>query len=575
MKKYLKIVILNLPVYKILPLIIFANRNQKNHSFILCVIPSRSSITMVLPHVRKKQRGPGVAHFMIGILVGFLLTMGTVIKVRNDTLQESRTPLVGDQLDVVPEVRQGENESDQPVGEEHQPEEEKLPEDDNPADTDESKSTEGDEKPEKENKPEAEEERPETDEEKSEEEEKPEAEEEKAEEEEEKAEEEEKPAKKNEEEKAEEVKPVEEDEEKKTDKKETVEDDQKKGEEPAEGNEGDRPLEQREGKPTEEEKAKISEDDNNDENYEKEFSPLGSVADPNKSGILVVYSGPLYFEDESDSEMTQLYRANLEYFLNHGVDCEVQDTVIVVGLPVYHKYKNQIQEMDSKCQETNHRVKMVYRPPECADMGSWSTVLHGNFVDFDQFDFFIFLTASMSGPFEKRPDDKPWTEMFTSRVTETTKLVGLSHVCDKDSTHVQEQALCLDKAAFNLFRESNIVMDCAQSRRQHIHNEANIQQWRQSIDEKGREYNGALNQLVLNHGYALTSILREPVEPITKENRDNCVAEDMWTVSNLKEAFGGEVPTWRETILWRSSRYLPKDIAQTIGYKGKINWTWE
>ena len=306
------------------------------------------------------------------------------------------------------------------------------------------------------------------------------------------------------------------------------------------------------------------------------FTPLESIRDPNKPGILVIYSGPLLVEDPGDPNMNSLLLANFDWFLRNGIDCQNQDTVIIVGQPVFDKYKDQINQMDDKCKETNHRIKLEYRHPECLHLGSMSLVLHEGFIKFDDFDFFIFVTSSMTGPVDKLIDGKPWTEKFTSRITDKVKLVGLSHLCDDRSSHVLESAFCLDKDGMALLRGSEVILDCEKSWRENINVKAKVDEWQASLEQKGKIFQVAMSKLILERAdFAFSSVLREPSEPITRDNRQQCVAPDLWTISKLKEAYGGNMPTWSDVIFFKTIRYLPPDIAEKIGFHGNATWIWE
>jgi hypothetical protein len=313
---------------------------------------------------------------------------------------------------------------------------------------------------------------------------------------------------------------------------------------------------------------------------EEVISPLESIKDPDKPGKLVIYSGPLYVTDDADPDLTELYISNFEWYLDHGIDCEDHDTVIVVGRPVVGKYKDRVAEIADKCKkETNHRVKMVTRHTECFHMGSLSLVLHGGFVNFDHYDFFFFITSALSGPAHKRPrgPDKPWTEMFTTRMTGPIRIVGLSHVCEGEDTHVQESAFCLDKTGFEILRHSEIVLDCEQALRDNADlSPQQIKKWQKSVEEKSRLFPINMSRTILNQAdYAFTTLLRQPVKPIDKVNRMTCDAPDMWTVSKLKETFRGNIPSWMDVIWFKTTRYLPKEISKLIGFKGNNSWKWE
>ena len=309
---------------------------------------------------------------------------------------------------------------------------------------------------------------------------------------------------------------------------------------------------------------------NRERKGDREISSFGSMGNSTKPGILVIFSGPLYLSDPKNPDLNQLYLTNLEWFLKHGIDCRNHDTIIVVGESVFPSYNDYIEVMDATCQFTNHRIKLVHRSPECDHMGSMSLIAHGDFIESSHFSSFIFITSQMSGPHSKQmADGTPWMTSFTSRLGGTVRAVGLSHVCDGMRTHFQENVYAVDRLGFDILRRT--IVDCEATVQQTDHADPN---WRTRLASDARHFPIAMSQAIMNTAdYTLTSILREPVTPIDKTSRLECVADDLWTVSNLNKTFG-KLPNWQDVMFYKTSRYLPEDIATTIGFKGNITWKW-
>ena len=95
--------------------------------------------------------------------------------------------------------------------------------------------------------------------------------------------------------------------------------------------------------------------------------------------------------------MTELYVRNFEYFLRHGVDCDAQDTVIVVGREYHAAYLPWVTRLNRECGRgrgggggttggtgggighNNGAVVLVSRRSVCYDMEAAHLVLGGGY----------------------------------------------------------------------------------------------------------------------------------------------------------------------------------------------------
>lgn len=113
--------------------------------------------------------------------------------------------------------------------------------------------------------------------------------------------------------------------------------------------------------------------------------------------ILVVYSGPTDVLDPAipirkyniPDKKTELYRVNFEYFLEHGVQCKTQDTVLVVTQVVADVYRSRVEELHRQCQEHGHSVILALRNNTCLDLETVRVALYDGYVDVPSYDYFV------------------------------------------------------------------------------------------------------------------------------------------------------------------------------------------
>jgi hypothetical protein len=274
--------------------------------------------------------------------------------------------------------------------------------------------------------------------------------------------------------------------------------------------------------------------------------------------ILVAYSGPTSLNRAE--KKNELYFRNFDFFLKHGVDCRYQDTVIALTESVKQLYHEQLLQMDQHCQASGgHRVYTLIRDKECHDLATVYTLFYNSTIQTDTYDFFVYINCGMSGP---SPNYSPsWVMPFINPLTETVKMSGLSVNCHhKQSPHVQSMAFALDRVGLKEVLRSDSIFDCRQRfpRKQNRFNKIVAQ------------YEKGMSKAILQAGYGLASIIWPGI--VFWENRTNCTLVDEWVETNLKLSFGGRLPHLNETIFFKSSRLLPKEIAELIDYPGEPSW---
>lgn len=290
-----------------------------------------------------------------------------------------------------------------------------------------------------------------------------------------------------------------------------------------------------------------------------------TVVAPPLPKILVVYSGPSTFT-EGNMDKNELYIRNFEFFLRHGIDCKLQDTILVLGEQVAPVYRERLERMDSACRkEHSHRITIVERENVCYDMESVRLVMHGNITDILSYDYFIYVNCGLTGPMmPKNETTIPWTSKFIEKMVGNVTMVGISHMCSGATTHIQSMIYCLDKRSMKLIQESNCVFDCR------IWNGLNLTSL-ESLQRIIDDYERCMGRLILNHGYAITSLTRPRI--ITKENRKNCTDRDLWITSRLNAKYN-KIPSLDEVMFFKTSRILTKETAEIINFTGRIWWNW-
>ena len=281
--------------------------------------------------------------------------------------------------------------------------------------------------------------------------------------------------------------------------------------------------------------------------------------------ILVVYSGPSTMT-EGNMDKNELYMRNFEFFLRHGIDCKLQDTILVLGKQVAPKYKDRIEKMDFACRnEHSHSITILERENVCYDMESVRLVMHGNVTDILAYDYFIYLNCGLTGPMmPKNETTIPWTSKFIDKMVGNVTMVGISHLCSGVTTHVQSMIYCLDKRSMKLIKESNCVFDCR------IWNGLNLTS-QESLNRIINQYERGMGRLILNRGYAITSLTRS--KKITKENRNDCTDRDLWMTARLNAEYN-KIPSLDEVMFFKTSRILTKETAEIINFTGRIWWNW-
>ena len=284
-----------------------------------------------------------------------------------------------------------------------------------------------------------------------------------------------------------------------------------------------------------------------------------------QSKILVVYSGPTSMDrTQAGKNKQELYHRNMVYFMKHGVDCRHQDTVIVVTREVLPHYSKEIQAMNMEdCLPYNHSVQLLIREPDCFDLETLRTVVFNSTINLMSYDFFVYVNCGMSGPFRHDNHERgPWTDPLLSLLSNKVRMSGLTMNCPRhpNRQHVQSFVYAVDNVGLQIILNARAIFDCRQ-----LQIKSNVQRYAQII----QLYEIGMSQAIFKAGYGIASLL--PLTVLLPENRTMCTIFDMWSRGGLEERFG-HVLTSNETLFFKSSRFLPKELAKLIEYPGDPHW---
>lgn len=147
---------------------------------------------------------------------------------------------------------------------------------------------------------------------------------------------------------------------------------------------------------------------------------------------------------------TPINRANLKFFCDHGLDEHVVTVLVCNGCTVPEFVPN--------------FLRVLERPNTGFD---FEAHFHGlaQVDDLNAFDYFLFLNASVRGPYLPRWFDRSsgfphWSHCFTQFLSVTVKLVGttLNHRYRTDVVpHVQSMVWCTDRQGLDILRDHHIL----------------------------------------------------------------------------------------------------------------------
>eukprot|EP00891_Asterochloris_glomerata_P004976 jgi/Astpho2/4976/fgenesh1_pg.00070_%23_29_t len=155
------------------------------------------------------------------------------------------------------------------------------------------------------------------------------------------------------------------------------------------------------------------------------------------------------------------YMENLSYFLWEGIQ-EADGCEYIIVL----QQGSDLHQLESRPPlPTNARY--MEHPNSCFDIGTVGWVLNHEDVVVSQYQYFVWLNSSVRGPFLPAylRGKMHWTAAFTSRITDSVKLVGSTINCGRayemaPTPHVQTYVVATDQVGLKVLRDKGTVFKC-------------------------------------------------------------------------------------------------------------------
>ncbi|KUJ08493.1 uncharacterized protein LY89DRAFT_599526, partial [Mollisia scopiformis] len=143
---------------------------------------------------------------------------------------------------------------------------------------------------------------------------------------------------------------------------------------------------------------------------------------------LILYS---YFESENA-------RANFRYYLDHALH-DAADFLFLINGPTDAE----------KMLPNKGNIRFIKRPNDCYDLGGFAEMLLTNDL-YKNYQRFIMMNASVRGPFFPIWSTDCWSDVYLNRLTNHTKLIGMTMNCQGTTPHVQSMLWALDRVGLEV-----------------------------------------------------------------------------------------------------------------------------
>ncbi|KAM0280999.1 hypothetical protein ACHAQH_003728 [Verticillium albo-atrum] len=252
----------------------------------------------------------------------------------------------------------------------------------------------------------------------------------------------------------------------------------------------------------------------------------------------------LYAYAESDNA-----RENLDFFVQKGLHGTADFVFIFNG-----------ETNASKLVPNLPNVRVVERPNTCFDLGAYGVVLRTDYL-WRKYKRFIMLNASIRGPFLPTWGSSCWSDLFLGRLTETTKLVGMTLNC-QPKMHVQSMILATDQIGMYTLLDPALAASASVA-----------DQFGTADDPVGlsgcyHDWNAAVHaevgttSLITQAGYEVDALMaalhsERSAEEYCKAHPDS--GDVLWD----KKYFGGNVHPY-ETVFVKTNRNVDKEFMAVL-----------
>jgi hypothetical protein len=241
-------------------------------------------------------------------------------------------------------------------------------------------------------------------------------------------------------------------------------------------------------------------------------------------------------------EKDDLYKSNLEYFINNGILDNIDYYIIING-----ECSVNIPDKEN--------IKVLKRENKGWDFGAYSYCIK---TLNKEYDYYFFLNTSVSGPYLDNKENKDWSIYFIELFKNNVKLVGTSinileiekmHSNDlselynhnKPYPHVQSMFFCIDNELFNYLKSINFFNEDEINNMPDIH---------QVIIKKEI----GLSQIAMSQGWNINCILSKykDIDYINIKNDINETSRNGDPYFN-NAYFGGSIDK-NEVIFYKNNR---------------------
>ncbi|KAK1717411.1 hypothetical protein CaCOL14_002057 [Colletotrichum acutatum] len=258
-----------------------------------------------------------------------------------------------------------------------------------------------------------------------------------------------------------------------------------------------------------------------------------------KDRPLIVYA---YHDSESA-------RANLDYFVNKGIHNGADFVFIFNG--------------DANASSTIPdlpNISIVKRDNTCFDMGAIGEVLRKDDL-WKKYKRFITMNASIRGPFLPAWSSSCWSDLYLSKVTETTKLVGMTLNCIP-RLHVQSMIFATDDVGMGILLDPTVATSASEDDR-FGSKDAPV-----GLSGCYADWNAAVHAevgttgLIMNAGYKVDAMMtalhsEEGVEEYCKAHPES--GDLLWD----KKYFGSNIHPY-ETVFIKANRNVDPSLMSSM-----------
>ncbi|KAL8715349.1 MAG: hypothetical protein Q9220_000682 [cf. Caloplaca sp. 1 TL-2023] len=141
---------------------------------------------------------------------------------------------------------------------------------------------------------------------------------------------------------------------------------------------------------------------------------------------------------------TENARQNAEFFIRHGLHDSADFIFVFNGAET---------NLDTLLPKDAGNIKVIRHPNRCYDLGAFGEVLRDLGDDLNKYKRFVLLNASIRGPFVPHWSRECWSNAYLGRVTEKTKLVGMTYNCAPFDRHLQSMILATDRTGLDVLMD--------------------------------------------------------------------------------------------------------------------------